>query len=249
MNWNYSSPGIVLRVRSVGEKNRLLDILTPRRGIVQATAYGASSPKSRLRSVTQSFYCGEMILYENPVKQFTKVVEIDVQQEFSGLRLDARKLYAASLLSELLLATRGATAEDERGYGLCYEYLRNLADAEPEKVLRFVNIVLWSFLELLGEQPNLHEDVMSPGPLPANVAVCYLHNEGGITVHAEEEQALVLQAPDRMFLINQQRRSMAENARVRLPEGADRRLFTILCSICRYIIGRPLKSLSAGLLP
>ena len=249
MKRNYRSSGIILQVRASGEKNRFLNILTPKRGIIKATAYGAASPRSKLRSTTQSFYSGELLFYENPVNHFVKVVDIDVQREFSGLRWDTRKLYAASLLAELLLAVHGGSGEDSQAYRLSYEFFANLDDSEPDKIMRLVNLALWRLLEIIGEQPNPLEDVITGAPFFPNASVRYLHNEGGFTTQFKEKHAQMLQAPERIFLTKVPQRTMAENTGEALPAGADRRLFFLLCSMYEYSIGRPLKTLSAGFLP
>lgn len=252
MKRNYRSLGIILQVRHSGEKNRFLKILTPDHGIVGAVAYGAASPRSKLRSTTQSFYCGEILFYENPVKQFNKVISIDLHREFSNLRSDIKKLYAASLMAELLLAVYAGTQGDSRAYELCYDYLNNLYEDGAGRALRFANIALWRLLEIIGEQPDVSRDVKTARPFSGNATVSYLHSESGFMVQPGDLPApsrnYCLHSAGRMFLLNQPRRNMAENARIVLPDGADRQLFTLLCSLYEYSIGQPIRTLSAGLL-
>ncbi|MGI9257189.1 MAG: DNA repair protein RecO [Salinispira sp.] len=249
MSRNYRSPGIILQVRSSGEKNRLIYILTPSHGIVRALAYGAASPKSKLRSGTQSSYHGLMLFYTYPAKQFTKLLDMEIQQEFSGLRRETRKLYAAGLISEILLAAHGGNVDDSRAYDLTLEYLTYLDKTEPERILCLTNLTLWRLLEIIGEQPDPGRDIKTLHAIPRNVNVQYSYTEGGFFAQLTDSRHPPIQPPERVFLENEPMRTLGENRRIILPNGADKRLFMFLCSLFEYSIGRRLRTLSAGILP
>lgn len=98
-------------------------MLTPDRGVLRATAFGAAGAKSSLRSAVQTFHAGELFYYENPAKGYAKVSDFDVQYEFSSLRADPYRLYAASLLAEIALLSAAEGASEPEGYRILFEYL------------------------------------------------------------------------------------------------------------------------------
>jgi hypothetical protein len=51
----YSTSAIVLRNRNLGEKDRIMTLLSPEIGKFSAVAKGARAPKSKLAAVSQSF--------------------------------------------------------------------------------------------------------------------------------------------------------------------------------------------------
>jgi DNA repair protein RecO len=246
---NFITPGIILRSRAAGEKNRRLDILTPDRGLLRATAYGAAGTKSKLRSAAQGFHAGELFLYEDPVKGYIKVSDIDVRQDFSGIRRDTKKLYAASLLAEIVLNSAGASEGEPESYRLIYSYFEALSDLPAAQVTLLTAIALWRYLEILGIGPDLFADSDSGAPLPEGRSLYYRFDEGGFSARNTGGEQAVLGPGEISFLRNQGRRSLPENAAVRLPEGGDRRLFAFLARVYEYQFQRRFKSLEPGFLP
>jgi DNA repair protein RecO (recombination protein O) len=246
---NFITPGIILRSRPVGEKNRSLDILTPDRGLIRATAYGAASPRSKLRSAAQSYHAGELFLYEDPVKHYVKISDFDVHYEFPGIRLDPKKLYAASLISEIVLASGGATQGEPESYRLVFEFLDALSDSGGSAVTRLCALAMWRYLEILGIGPDLDTDVDSAFPLPADRSLFYRFDEGGFSLRSAGGEQAFIQPNEAQFLRSQHRRSLRDNAAVRLPDGGDRRLFSLSVRIIEYQFQLRLRTLEAGMLP
>ncbi len=58
----YSTPAIVLRTRLIGEKDRVMTLLSPDEGKFDAVARGARSPKSKLAATSQPFVYARFLI-------------------------------------------------------------------------------------------------------------------------------------------------------------------------------------------
>ncbi len=247
---NFISPGIILRSRPSGEKNRRLEILTPQRGIVTATAYGAASQKSTLRSAVQSFHAGEMFFYTDPVKGYTKLRDIDLQFDFPGIRMDSKRLYGASLMAEILLVSSASGGEDPQTYRLTFEFLEAMDNCPAPSVARLCVLGMWRYLEIMGLAPDLEYDADSGRPLPSGAPVFYRFDEGGFSGRQAGVDQAFLKAGEMAFLKNQGRRRLVENLGVSMSDqGSDLRLFSFMSRLYQYQLQRRLYSLDAGVLP
>lgn len=254
MKRNFSSPGIILRVRPGKDKNRYISIITPGMGIIGATAYGASGQKSSLRASTQTFHTGEIFFYKDPVKNYTKIVDIDVIREFTTLRNDPGKIYAASLLTEVMLKAYWGNDQDPRAYRLMFEYLEALDTLAGGEEVLLASASLWRYLEIIGEQPELDFDVRRSAQIPAAHRSVYLFHEKGFTSSFSPGEGIVMDGTQRSFLefcTSASLRDSAEFARntIGLSNGQMIGIFRLLTGIYEYGMGRKLKSLESGLFP
>ncbi len=58
----YSTPAIVLRTRLIGEKDRVMTLLSPEEGKFDATARGARNPKSKMAATSQPFVSARFLV-------------------------------------------------------------------------------------------------------------------------------------------------------------------------------------------
>ena len=146
---------IVLRRERLGEFHKSLALLTEDRGLVYATAYGAYKTHSRLRLGSEPFTFSLARLYNNPVRQSFKVMELEIRETFGSLTGELSRITAASLWAEVVLKSYGAGETSDRLFKLFLESLRALdrvdARSEPYVTIQF----LWRFLALAGYQPDL----------------------------------------------------------------------------------------------
>ncbi len=145
---------IVLRKTRVSEMHKGLTLLTPRRGLVQALAYGAYKIRSRFRSASEPYNHLKVYLYHDPVKDQYKITDMEVLDLFDGLRGDLPKFYAASLWAEAALKSYGAGEDSPELYGLLLGALRQLDRAAAEEVGAVSVQFLWRFMHLLGLMPD-----------------------------------------------------------------------------------------------
>ncbi len=156
MDRNHRCRAIVLRTYPIGDIHKGTVLLTDAYGVVHAIAHGAASSKGKLRAVAELFVEGEASLYHNPVKQSTKLTELDVSTMHYGVRENLLRYYAASLWLELVAASY-AGGEETAGevYSLLSEALAVLDPLEERRVLELSIYLLWRYLALSGLAPQL----------------------------------------------------------------------------------------------
>ena len=151
---NKSTQAIILSVMEQGEQNRSVRILSADMGLFYATLYGG--PKSKMRSLVQTFTSGTLWLYADEIKKTRKITDFDVENEHPSLRTNLYKLWAANLASEILLKTKCA-GEEHKAYILFKAFLDGI-DISDEKEARLGTIrFLWRYLGMLGVRPPVDE--------------------------------------------------------------------------------------------
>lgn len=95
----YPARGIVLRTRAIGEKDRVLVILTEEHGKVSASARGARNPKSKLAPVAQPFTLANFLLARGRSLQI--VSQAEIEDAHTHLPKDLIKTAWASYICEL----------------------------------------------------------------------------------------------------------------------------------------------------
>ncbi len=156
MNRNLRCRAIVLRTYPIGEIHKGVVLLTDSNGVVHTVAHGAASAKGKLRALAELFVEGDAALYHDPVKQSTKLQDLDNPIMHYGLRENLVKYYAASFWVELIAAShRGGGEHDEACYALLSDALAELEQAAEERTLELSIYLMWRYLGLLGLAPQL----------------------------------------------------------------------------------------------
>ena len=106
-------PGLVLKEVKVGESDRILTLLTPGLGIINASAKGSLRLKSKLFSACGLFCYSEFSLFQG--KTMYTVNDAQVKQVFFGLRESVESTALAMYMAEFaqLLAPIGKEAETQ----------------------------------------------------------------------------------------------------------------------------------------
>ena len=162
---------IVLRKTRVSEMHKSLTLLTPRRGLVQALAYGAYKIRSRFRSASEPFNHLKVYLYHDPVKDQYKLTDVEALDLFEGLRGDLPRFYAASLWAEASLKSYGAGEDTPDLYLLLLEALRLLDHGAGEEIAVISVQFLWRFMHLLGLLPDFRDCSRCGRPIGAEETV------------------------------------------------------------------------------
>jgi DNA repair protein RecO (recombination protein O) len=144
----FSSPALVLRVRSAGESNREASFLSAEEGIISATLFGG--PKSKLRSHVSPFNSGTLWIYRNPARDFRKVSDFDVLSWRPGLRELYERSNTASLISAAILAGHGGGGAWKEALALANAVLDALDGADESCCERLYIYFLWNWAALLG---------------------------------------------------------------------------------------------------
>jgi DNA repair protein RecO (recombination protein O) len=95
----YLAHGVVLRVRPLGEKDRIVTILTEEHGVVRAVAKGARGTKSKLAAITQPFVKAHFALV--PGRNLEILTQAQIETLYSEITSDVVKIAWASYLCEL----------------------------------------------------------------------------------------------------------------------------------------------------
>ncbi|GAB1484777.1 DNA repair protein RecO C-terminal domain-containing protein [Treponema sp.] len=143
---------LVLSVRASGEANREASFLTAEEGIIRATVFGG--PKSKLRAHVASFHEGTLYLYRDPVRDSRKVVDFDVRSWRPLLRESLERTWAASALSETILASHGGGGSWVQALSLANDTLDALEVSDDAGSQRSLLRFLWKWTELLGARPD-----------------------------------------------------------------------------------------------
>ncbi len=110
-----NTDGLILREQNIGEKDKLVTVLTRHNGLVRAFVRGAKSVKNRKNSSTGMFCYSKISLYKN--KESYIIDEAEPMELFYSLRTDLEKLSLAQYFAEIIMSV---VQEDEPAE----EYLR-----------------------------------------------------------------------------------------------------------------------------
>ncbi|MDF2568142.1 MAG: repair protein RecO [Oscillospiraceae bacterium] len=92
--------GVVIKQRNIGEQDKIITILTKDLGVIEASARGAKSMKSKILSGTQMLCFADFALYKGRSGYIVNSAEII--ESFYDLRLDVEKVSLATYFCEIL---------------------------------------------------------------------------------------------------------------------------------------------------
>jgi len=138
---------LILRASRIGEYHKQLLLLCPESGLVRATAFGAYKGKSRLVSTSDPYSYARLNLYRNPVRDQIKVTDIEILEAYEGLRSDLARSYAASLVSEVTIASYAGGGPDYNfPFGLLRRVFSLMDESDVEATERLVFQYLLRYL-------------------------------------------------------------------------------------------------------
>ena len=97
-----NTDGLILKEQNIGEKDKLVTVLTRHNGLVRAFVRGAKSFKNRKNSATGMFCYSQLSLYKS--KDSYIIDEAEPLETFFGLRDDLDKISLAQYFSELAIS-------------------------------------------------------------------------------------------------------------------------------------------------
>jgi DNA repair protein RecO (recombination protein O) len=153
MSRTFVCTALVLRNRSSGESNSEITLLTAEEGIIKATVYGG--PKSKLRSHSAPYNSGQVWIYRDPAKDYSKLSDFDVHSWRPGLRELYERTMAASAIAETILSTHGGGGDWESALKMAAATLDALETAGEELCSRLLVHFLWQWAGFLGIRPHL----------------------------------------------------------------------------------------------
>ncbi len=147
-------PAVVLRTRRVGDYDKIISVLTPGMGTIQATVFGAYRSRSRLSGTTEPFNALRLFLYHEPVKQRYKVTDAELYRCFEQTRTDLDRYYIVSLWAEVLLSSYAGGDDSARIYRLLLAALTQIDSVSAEAVGYVSFQFLWRYIRLAGFIPD-----------------------------------------------------------------------------------------------
>ena len=86
---SFKGEGIVLRVRNIGEADRIVTLYTAQKGKIRAAARGARRIRNRLLSPTQVFTHGRYLVF--PGKELHTLSQAEIINSYQDFRDDLRR--------------------------------------------------------------------------------------------------------------------------------------------------------------
>ncbi|HQD71318.1 MAG: DNA repair protein RecO [Limnochordia bacterium] len=160
----YTTEGVILRTRNLGEADKIVTVYTNTRGKVAAVARGARRTRNRLLSVTQVFTCGRYLMFEG--KSLDTLSQGEIIHSFQAIRDDLEKMASAMYVCELVDVFVEEEEANKETFDLLLNTLRLIEAGEGKFALRVFEL---KFMQQLGYQPQLDQCVNCGGPVEEQI--------------------------------------------------------------------------------
>lgn len=232
---------LVLNRRDFGEADRLLTLLTPAHGRIDAIAKGARKPASRKTGHVELFTEVDVLLAKG--RELFIVTQAEMKQPYLAIREDLIRGAYANYAAELL--NRFTYSGDDTLHPL-YELLKNTFhrlcdDPDPRRVIRYYELHL---LDEVGFRPELTECVVTHEDIqPVNQ---YFSYDGGgvVSVEGAAHTAGLIELPMRTLKVlrHMQRNPYEQVAALNIANSLHIDLERVMLGYLRYILESRLQS-------
>ena len=157
--------GLVLRTRNLGEADKVVTLLTRRRGKIQAAARGARRARSSLLPVSQLFAYGQYLVFIN--RSLHNLSQGQLVHPFRRLREDLNTMAYATYVAELA----DVSLPEEEPYDDAFATTLAAFELLEKGKHRHQLILYWyqlKMLVILGYQPEMTVCINCRQPLPTN---------------------------------------------------------------------------------
>jgi len=242
-------PCIILRSRDSGAGHRLVSLMTPELGLLEAFMYGGG--KSKLRSLASPYHAGMAWLYHDPVRDSYKLSDFDPVSAHEGARASLGASLHASLWAELLIRVRGGGVDFQGPFRILDACLSGL-DALPEAEAVYASLVfIWGLAGCMGLRPDPAACMACPGALGWDGVECYSSAEGGFlcrvcAAEAGREGLQTVPAGAGRYLLGISRLDAAGALRLRMDLISLNAAKRLAWSLARRLAEGELNTLSMG---
>lgn len=236
------TPAIILSRRDFGEADRLLTVLTPRNGKVDAIAYGARKPTSRKTGHVELFTLADMVL--NLRREPGVVSQVEQVEPYLPLREDITRSAYASYAAELLDRFTETGDEDLHAdlFALLRDTLKRLCvAADPRLSLRYYELHLF---DLVGFRPELQTCVLSGATIQPE-AQYFSFADGGVvcaSVGANNPTLASISLNALKLLRYMQRSPYAQVASLTISDALHSEVEALLLGYATYLLEHRLQS-------
>jgi DNA repair protein RecO (recombination protein O) len=238
---SFRTPAIILKRRDFGEADRLLTLLTPHHGKIDAVAKGARKLTSTKTGHVELYTRADMLIHRG--RDLAIVVQAEMTAPYLPLREDlARGAYAGYCVELLDRLTTEGDVDSLRLYAMLDETLVRLSiDPDTRLAVRFFELKL---LDLVGFRPELSECIVGHEPLLPEDQF-FSPGEGGIVCprHAAQAGSVVPISMDGLKLLRHlQRSTWKAVAALKVPPAAHDDAERVLLGYITTLIERRLQS-------
>lgn len=202
---SFRTQALILKRRDFGEADRLLTVLTPQHGRVNALAKGARRPISKQTGHVEAFTLVDMLISRG--RDLFIITQAEVVKPFIHLRDDLHKSAYANYIAELTSSfTYEEDANTQRAFDLLHDTLERINQGDdPRLAVRYFELQL---LDDAGFRPDLTRCVFTQEEvLPQDQFFSYA--EGGVVspAGAKYGQAVVAISVNLLKLLRHMQRS------------------------------------------
>lgn len=147
---SYTSEGIVLSKKNLGEADKILIVYTKNHGKVSLIAKGVRRPKSRKRGHIEVF--NKVVFQAQKTHSLDLVTEVEVIEDFYEIRKNLKKVSLAYYFCEVINKITNDSDVNPQVYDILKNSLENLKSENKLKNLRF-NFI-HKLLSILGFWPE-----------------------------------------------------------------------------------------------
>lgn len=148
-----TTQGVVLRFANYRDHDRMLTILSPQLGRVDALSRGCRKPKSALMPASELFVNGEFVLYQS--NERATLTSCTIEDTFYPLRLEPYRLTCASYMASLCAVAAQPGQSAVELYTLLLKGLYYLAYDNDADALATTTAFLLLFADAVGYRPRL----------------------------------------------------------------------------------------------
>jgi len=115
---------LVLSSMPLNEQDKLVCLLTAKRGMLKAVAPGAAKMKNRFGSLLELFTAGDFYIYWNEEKELATLAKGEIKESFFDVVSSADNIFYFYLIAEIVLKFVHLNQHDQRLYRLLLAILR-----------------------------------------------------------------------------------------------------------------------------
>jgi DNA repair protein RecO (recombination protein O) len=171
-----TTAAIVLRFANYRDHDRMLTLLSPAHGRIDAMARGCRRPKSPLLPASELFTAGEYVLLQKGDRHI--VVSCSVHEPFYPLRLEYERLNHGALLAGLCEAAARPGERCEPLFEMLIRALNHLAYRQSDPASLAASFML-HYASFLGYLPELRHCVICEASFGESAPLFFSTEEGG----------------------------------------------------------------------
>lgn len=237
----FRTPALVLKRRPFGEADRLVTLLTPQHGKIDAIAKGARKPLSKKTGHVELFTHTDVLIARG--RELGILTQAEVVKPFVPIREDLTRGAYANYVAELLdRFTYDADFASPRLFTLLdASFERICHDDDPRRVVRYFELRL---LDEVGFRPELQDCVVMQEAVQPQDQFFSYHDGGVVSIEGANHTAGLVPLPlnTLKLLRHMQRSPYQQVAELRISDTLHADAERIMLGYIRYTLENRLQS-------